>query len=233
VSTAAEPQQVRAALAAAARDGGFFRLEVLGADWPAGWQPGGADLSGLAADTARRLGTSEPRVAASVLQLSLAARVWSPVLHCALLSGLVPDLGSLLISAGPAARLGTARLAGWTAPDPPELPRLCAAAAAAPLRQIDAGLAARLPAGLVRGNSASALAGALGTLIRSRPWLAGPATELAAALLHTAGLRGSGELSAARDGEPGFGFRRTSCCLYYRVPGGGLCGDCCLDRVPG
>ncbi|WP_350325223.1 (2Fe-2S)-binding protein [Streptomyces katrae] len=30
--------------------------------------------------------------------------------------------------------------------------------------------------------------------------------------------------------EPGLGvaFVRRSCCLYYRVPGGGLCGDCVL-----
>ncbi len=28
----------------------------------------------------------------------------------------------------------------------------------------------------------------------------------------------------------GSAFRRRSCCLYYRVPGGGLCGDCCFDR---
>jgi ferric iron reductase protein FhuF len=28
-------------------------------------------------------------------------------------------------------------------------------------------------------------------------------------------------------------FRRQSCCLYYRLPGGGLCGDCCFQRPPG
>jgi hypothetical protein len=27
-------------------------------------------------------------------------------------------------------------------------------------------------------------------------------------------------------------FRRRSCCLYYRIPGGGRCGDCALDRAP-
>ena len=30
----------------------------------------------------------------------------------------------------------------------------------------------------------------------------------------------------------GTGFRRRSCCLYYRVPGGGVCGDCCFLRPP-
>lgn len=28
------------------------------------------------------------------------------------------------------------------------------------------------------------------------------------------------------------GYRRTSCCLYYRTPGGGLCGDCSLTSPP-
>ncbi len=27
--------------------------------------------------------------------------------------------------------------------------------------------------------------------------------------------------------------RRSTCCLFYRLPGGGLCGDCALDHVPG
>ena len=26
--------------------------------------------------------------------------------------------------------------------------------------------------------------------------------------------------------------RRATCCLFYEVPGGGLCGDCVLSRVP-
>ncbi|MEU7551440.1 (2Fe-2S)-binding protein [Streptomyces sp. NPDC044571] len=25
-------------------------------------------------------------------------------------------------------------------------------------------------------------------------------------------------------------FVRRSCCLYYKVPGGGFCGDCVLRR---
>ncbi|MFK4144838.1 (2Fe-2S)-binding protein [Streptomyces sp. NPDC004065] len=33
-------------------------------------------------------------------------------------------------------------------------------------------------------------------------------------------------------GTPGTVFRRRSCCLYYRVPGGGICGDCCFTRAP-
>ena len=31
----------------------------------------------------------------------------------------------------------------------------------------------------------------------------------------------------------GLSFRRRSCCLYYRLPGGALCGDCGLARPSG
>ncbi|WP_372507037.1 (2Fe-2S)-binding protein [Actinomadura madurae] len=31
-------------------------------------------------------------------------------------------------------------------------------------------------------------------------------------------------------GVRGGGFVRNNCCLYYRVPGGGMCGDCGLAR---
>ena len=86
-----------------------------------------------------------------------------------------------------------------------------------------------LPAGLLRGNSASALTGALGALVRWQPALAGPARELAVQLLGQADLAGAGELTGGRE----LSFRRNSCCLYYRLPGGGLCGDCCLDHPPG
>jgi hypothetical protein len=168
-------------------------------------------------------------VAASILHLSLAARLWSPVLSCGLLAGIVPDLGALMLSAGPPVRLGTTRLAGQRAADVRELAALAGAAVSGPLDAFAATLPVSLPAGLLGGNSASALTGALGVLVRSRPALAGPARELAGQLLRAANLTGTGALAR---GE-GVLFRRNSCCLYYRVPGGGLCGDCCLDHPPG
>jgi hypothetical protein len=90
-------------------------------------------------------------------------------------------------------------------------------------------LPVRLAAGLLRGNAASALIGALSVLTTARPELAGQAGQLAQALLRTSYLRQAGTLN---DTEP-MTFRRRSCCLYYRVPGGGLCGDCCFRRPPG
>ena len=75
--------------------------------------------------------------------------------------------------------------------------------------------------GLLWGNAASALVGALTVLAGARPAGAGTGGRLVAELLDLPPLRGTGTLGPR-------GFRRNSCCLYYRVPGGGLCGDCAL-----
>ncbi|MGG7569367.1 (2Fe-2S)-binding protein [Streptomyces sirii] len=49
---------------------------------------------------------------------------------------------------------------------------------------------------------------------------------LAASLLTTPQLRDSGTLDPTVPA-----FSRRSCCLYYRAPGGGLCGDCVLRQA--
>ncbi|MEU1022927.1 (2Fe-2S)-binding protein, partial [Streptomyces sp. NPDC005904] len=51
------------------------------------------------------------------------------------------------------------------------------------------------------------------------------ALRLAEALFDHPDLRTTGTLDPAA-------FRRRSCCLYYRCPGGGVCGDCCFERPP-
>lgn len=231
MSADARADEIRTALMAAAAAGPFFRLEVLAGAAADGWQPAAEALPGLTARTAAQLGTRAPRVAASILHLSLAAKLWSPALGCGLLAGVVPDLDALVISAGAEVRLGTTRLAGWRATSAAELATLAGATVGRQLDALAAALPTALPPGLLRGNSASALTGALGILVRSRPELAGPARELAGHLLSGPELAGAGVLAGAETG--GLSFRRHSCCLYYRVPGGGLCGDCCLDRPPG
>lgn len=231
MSEEAEPAAVGAALARTADAGPFFRLEVLDGQATAGWQPVSGELSGLVARTASQLGTSEPRVAASILQLGLAARLWSPVLGSGLLAGVVPDLGALLIADSPPVRLGTTRLGGWRAASTESLAALAATTVGRQLDALAGALPVRLAPELLRGNSASAMIGALGALVRSQPGLTGPAGALAGALLRRPELAGSGVL--AGPGPAGLSFRRQSCCLYYRVPGGGLCGDCCLEYPPG
>jgi len=45
--------------------------------------------------TVQRYGTNELRIGASLVHLGHAARLWSPVLACALGHGVVPDLADL------------------------------------------------------------------------------------------------------------------------------------------
>ncbi|MYT23087.1 Fe-S oxidoreductase, partial [Streptomyces sp. SID7760] len=78
---------------------------------------------------------------------------------------------------------------------------------------------------VLRGNAASGLVGALRVLLDRVP--GGPAVSLAAELLAEGGPLGDAGAFVHEEGL-GVAFVRRSCCLYYRVPGGGLCGDCVL-----
>ncbi|GAA2134024.1 (2Fe-2S)-binding protein [Streptomyces synnematoformans] len=214
-----------AALADVAALGPFFTLTVGGPD--AGWHPvadtyarGAADL---VARTADRYGTAELRIGASLVQFGHASRLWSPVLACALLHGVVPDLDGLQrADDGPALRLPAA--AGRPAPAASRLPEvLYDAVVTRHLEPFAAGLRVKVAPGLLYGNAASALVGAAAALRAARPALGDPLTRLAEDLLGTGRLAGTGRLTG-----PAPSFRRRSCCLYYRVPGGGKCGDCSL-----
>lgn len=181
---------------------------------------------------ATALRVPEARVAASLTHQGLAARLWSIALGCAALYGHVPDLD--------------ARLLHWdadgSAPDdlwltavrplPGDAPTVADVVLRGHLVPLATALRARhgLAPGLLRGNAASALAGAAGELDRwarrhGRTDAAARARSLAAELLAHPLLDGTGTLT-------GTAFRRRSCCLYYRVPGGGVCGDCCFTRPP-
>ena len=91
----------------------------------------------------------------------------------------------------------------------------------------------RISTGLLTGNAASALVSGLALLAgKLRPdW-----RSLAAHALAQPALRGGGSWGGSPEhgGGPGHGgdgaavFVRRSCCLYYRVAGGGLCADCPL-----
>ncbi|WBB58112.1 (2Fe-2S)-binding protein [Streptomyces sp. WMMC500] len=205
--------------------GPFFALAVGGPD--DGWHPVGDTYARGAADlvaaTAGRYGTAELRVGASLVQFGHASRLWSPVLACVLLHGVVPDLTRLQrADDGPALRLPVP--AGRAAPAAGRLPEvLYDAVVTRHLEPLAAGLRVKVAAGLLYGNAASALVGAAAALRAARPALGDPLTRLTEALLATGRLAGTGVLTG-----PGPAFRRRSCCLYYRVPGGGLCGDCSL-----
>ncbi|MFE0798726.1 (2Fe-2S)-binding protein [Streptomyces sp. NPDC058812] len=181
---------------------------------------------------AAALRAPEIRVAASVAHQGLAARLWSVTLGCAVLYGGVPDLAPRLLRWDP----------GATAPDDLWLPGVEPLAGDAGtiaevvldghLVPLTAALHARyrVATGLLWGNAASALAGAARELDRwsrrhGRADDAAHARSLTAALMAHPLLAGTGTLT-------GNGFRRRSCCLYYRVPGAGVCGDCCFSHPP-
>ncbi len=224
----ADPDLVRGALAAAARAGPYFVLGV--GDDGRRWRPAAelyaGGLSALIASTGAQLGVTEARVAASTVQLGYAARLWSPVLGCALQDGIVPDLTRLRTAAGSPMRLNLPEPRGWQAGDVAEQAALAyQMVVARHLEPLGGSLPVKVAAGLLCGNAAAAMTAALRVLICTRPDLGGPARALAQRLLATGLLRGTGELTG-----PGLEFARRSCCLFYRVPGGGLCSDCPLPR---
>ena len=77
--------------------GGFFALTV-GGD-ATGWHPVSRSYADGFADlidaTVQRYRTTELRIGASLVHLGHAARLWSPVLACALAHGVIPDLTDL------------------------------------------------------------------------------------------------------------------------------------------
>ncbi|MFH8484137.1 IucA/IucC family C-terminal-domain containing protein [Streptomyces longisporoflavus] len=219
--------------------GGFFALRT-------GTPPGGAQVASLARvyagddgplafrvdKVAARLGAPDTRIAVSVAQLGLAARLWSVALGSAALHGVVPVLDPALLHWD----------ADGSSPDDLWLTDVTTRPAdAASVREIvkDGHLAPladalrtryRISAALLWGNAGSALAGAareLDTWARrtGRTDAGERARALAVELFDHPDLRGTGTLR-------GTAFRRRSCCLYYRCPDGGVCGDCCFERPP-
>lgn len=82
----------------------------------------------------------------------------------------------------------------------------------------------RLSPHVLRGNVASALGGAVGMLGRARPDRVDRAGRVLRHVLELEPLAGSARL------EHPWRLERNNCCLYYRIPGGGYCGDCVLRR---
>ncbi|MBN1093214.1 (2Fe-2S)-binding protein [Blastococcus sp. TML/M2B] len=233
----------RAALAAAADLGPFFATSPdAGPDWVT-WDRLTADpavLGGRLAEVRTVLAGGpgspavDPVVGASIAHLGLVARLVAPVLGAALLTGTLPvsatssvhlrlsgtnphPLAVTLPRAVPAG--GSEQLAGafdehWLAP------------AIAPLGDA-VRTATGVPPQVLAGNVVSATAGALRMAAQARPGLAAAADEVLRALLRSGPLAGTG--SHRSDGS----FVRRSCCLFYRIPGAGTCGDCVLRQAPG
>lgn len=203
---------------------GFFALPV-GGD-AAGWHPVGRSYADGCTDlidaTAKRYHTTELRVAASLVHLGHASRLWSPVLACALGHGVVPDLSDLQ-RADDGAQLRLPAPVGIPADSPEVLYRVVVQQHMEPLA---AGLRVKLAPALLSGNVASALTGAARALLAARPDLGPRIAAMTHALLGIGALAGSGVTG------PHLSFKRRSCCLFYRLPGRFVCGDCVFEAPP-
>jgi hypothetical protein len=168
----------------------------------------------------------EFRVAASVAQLGLCARLLAPVLGAAAAGWAlsvdtaqarwVPALGGpfrLSLPPDAQAEAGTGTAA-------------CLALLAGPVRQVVEAVAAMAVSPQVLwGNVASAVNGAAAMIAAARPGLAPVAAVAAATALRYPALAGTYR------GSPGAAFRRRNCCLIYRLSPPGparYCGDCVL-----
>lgn len=173
-------------------------------------------------------GGVDDRVAASIAFQGLAAGLVSAPFAAAVLHGVVPELTPEALHWRPSAS-GPLRL--WC-PRPVAVPvaALAELLLDGHLAPLVAAVRALVPVSerVLWGNAASALAGAKRVLGAVRPEAGARAAEVAQWLLATGPLAGTGQLLAPAPPDTAWSFRRRSCCLYYRVPGGGLCGDCVL-----
>jgi len=173
----------------------------------------------------------EFRVAASIAQLGLCARLLSPALGAAAAGRTlpvdvgqarwVPALGGPFRLSLPEAAVSEAAVAAEPGT------AVTAALLAGPITQIVRAVEAMAVSPRVLwGNVASAVNGAAAMIAAARPDLAAPAAETAAAMLANPALTGTFQ------GRPLQGFRRRNCCLIYRLSPAApaYCGDCVLGR---
>lgn len=244
-----------AALAQASGVGPYFTIEPLTSRGQ--WQPLSQLVSdpavlaeraarvrlGLARGAGIAVGQVEVRVAASIMFLGLASQLVSPQLGAAVIAGVLPRLtvgdlwwrpvdgGPWPLAARPAGVTAVGRLITRSQLDD------AATALSEQIAGITAPLAAsfatvfRLSAQVLRGNVASALAGAAGVLAGAVPERAGAAVRLTERVLAMSPLRGAGSLVTPGPDQTGIIFVRRSCCLYYRIPGSRTCGDCVLTPL--
>jgi hypothetical protein len=242
VTRDAAPAATARLLADLAALGPYFAVEVHRVRSPLRppWQPlgeltGSPDaLAGRIGEVRERLAATagcpatavEFRVAASIAQLGLCARLLSPALGAAATGRTlpvdaeqarwVPALGGPFRLSLPddavTAEAGTDETAALLAGPVTQIVRAVEAMAVSPR--------------VLWGNVASAVNGAATMIAAARPDLAAPAASAAAALLARPALAGTYQ------GRPGAGFRRRSCCLIYRLSPArpAYCGDCVLDR---
>ena len=185
----------------------------------------------LAAAAGRPPASVEFRVAASIAQLGLCARLLSPALGAAAAGRAlpvdaaqarwIPTLGGPFRLSLPDTALAASGVRSSAAAGPAATAELLAG----PITQIVRAVQAMAVSPRVLwGNVASAVNGAATMIAAARPDLAAPAAGAAGALL------GLPVLAGTYQGRPLTSFRRRNCCLIYRLsPAAPMyCGDCVL-----
>lgn len=172
----------------------------------------------------------DARACASIHFLGLASRLVAPALAAASLDAVVvsflpDDVFWQRVDGGPVP-LAARAVSGSPAADPAQAAALLHDGAlsvlAAPLVDAFAEVM-RLSRTVLWGNVASALTGAAAMLLRSGERTILDPVEIVAAALDAGPLAGSGRFDV-----PDRFFVRNSCCLFYRIPNAGKCGDCVL-----
>jgi hypothetical protein len=173
------------------------------------------DLAELAAAVCLRLGGAPMRVGWSAALMGVASRLWSVTVVPFVSDGVLIDPACLLIRHDEGAVvLGLREPRGRTSVDLENLDRA--------VRSVLEPMIARIPLAdrLLWGNVAASLHAV--PRVHALP----AARDVVDALL--TGPQLEGELVPAEDGRA----RRRTCCLFYLVPGAGLCGDCVFEVAP-
>jgi len=236
------------ALAAAAAIGPYFAWEAWSAG--AGWRPftdlltpsvAAARVAAARSTLVSAFGLTKEevptRVVASVFFMGVAARLLSPPIGAAVAGGALPlatranlwwrpvPAGPMPIAYGVVPALPTADL------DPAEVATALVdgplAETVTPLLELFRS-AFTLSPQVLWGNVASALAGATGVFADTMPRHADRVGQVLEQTLTLPPLAGAGEVFRPDPSRARRFLVRTNCCLYYRVPGGGTCGDCVL-----
>jgi hypothetical protein len=173
------------------------------------------DLDDLGAAVTRRMGGAPERTGRSAALMGLASRLWSVTVVPYVDAGVLVDPACLVARHDDGALvLGVRDPRGRTDATLAELD----AAVRSVLEPAIAAIA--LAPRLLWGNAAASLHAV--PRVHHLP-TARPVVE---ALLAGPGF--AGELDVLPDGRT----RRRTCCLFYLVPGAGLCGDCVFDVAP-
>jgi ferric iron reductase protein FhuF len=193
-----------------------------------------ADPTALAAvvdATGPGRGSDDPQVVASLWWQAYAYRVAGTTLAAWVLAGAAPDPSAPGAGVGVARSRPSSLLVDPAAADIDDLDGLVAATFAGHLDGVAEALrqGRHLGASLVWGNVAGGVTSALGAVATApgAPPVADRIGAVLAALPHGIGDLGTWTL------EP-FGFRRRTCCLWWKttVSGGALCEDCSLGPRP-